>query len=108
MRDEADETRAEKEGKRVKGTAPSLPAKQLAGDYVDPLHGNVHVTNEGGALRLQYGAAFVGTLEHWHYNTFRATWKAAWRAPELVTFVVDEDGSPSAVELMGARFSRKP
>jgi len=108
LRVEADKTRAEKEGKRVKGTAPSLPAKQLAGDYVDPLHGDVHVTNEGGALRLQYGGAFVGTLEHWHYNTFRATWKAAWRAPELVTFVVDEDGSPSAVELMGARFSRKP
>ena len=83
-------------------------SKQLAGDYVDPLHGDVHVTDEGGGLRLQYGAAFVGTLEHWHYNTFRATWKAAWRAPELVTFVVDEDGSPSAVELMGARFGRKP
>jgi len=108
LRDEADKARAEKESKRVKGTAPSLPAKQLAGDYVDPLHGDVRVTIEDGGLRLQYGAAFVGTLEHWHYNTFRATWKAAWRAPELVTFVVDEDGSPSAVELRGARFSRKP
>src|SRR6185436_13640896 len=104
LRDEADKARAEKESKRVKGTAPSLPAKQLAGDYVDPLHGDVHVTNEGGGLRLQYGAAFVGALEHWHYNTFRATWKAAWRTPELVTFVVDEDGRASGLELMGARF----
>jgi CubicO group peptidase (beta-lactamase class C family) len=108
LRDEADKTRAEKEAKRVKGTAPSLPLKQFAGDYVDPLHGDVRVTTEGGALRLQYGEAFAGTLEHWHYNTFRATWKAAWRAPELVTFVVDEEGRAGVVELMGARFARKP
>ena len=108
LRADADKARAEKEGKRVKGTAPSLPVKQLAGDYVDPLHGDVRITHEGDALGLQYGAAFVGTLEHWHYNTFRATWKAPWRSPELVTFVVDEDGRASVVELMGARFARKP
>jgi CubicO group peptidase (beta-lactamase class C family) len=108
LRDEADKTRAEKEAKRVKGTAPSLPLKQIAGDYVDPLHGEVRVTHEGAGLRLQYGAAFVGALEHWHYNTYRATWDAAWRAPELVTFGVDEDGRPGAVEMMGARFARKP
>jgi CubicO group peptidase (beta-lactamase class C family) len=106
LRDEADKARAEKEGKRVKGTAPSLAPPQLAGDYADRLHGTVQVTNEGGTLALQYGAAFVGTLEHWHYNTFRARWKAAWRAPELVTFIVDEDGRASAIEMIGARFAR--
>jgi len=107
LREEADKARAEKEGKRVAGTSPSLPVKQLAGDYADPLHGDVHVTSEGEKLTLQYGAAFVGTLEHWHYNTFRAVWKAAWRTPELVTFVVDEDGRASGLELMGARFVRR-
>ena len=40
--------------------------------------------------------AFVGTLEHWHYDTFRATWDAAWRGTELVTFVLDADGQPAA------------
>jgi hypothetical protein len=64
------------------------------------------VTSEAGRLRIEYGAAFVGMLEHWHYNTFRATWKAGWRAPELVTFVVDEDGAPGALEMMGARSAR--
>jgi CubicO group peptidase (beta-lactamase class C family) len=106
LRDEAEKARAEKEAKRVKGTTPSLAPAQLAGRYSDPLRGDVHVTLEGGTLALQYGAAFVGSLEHWHYNTFRASWKAAWRAPELVTFVLDEDGGASAVEMMGARFAR--
>ncbi len=63
---------------------------------------------DAGQLRIQYGSAFVGTLDHWHYNTFRARWNAAWRAPELVNFVLDDDGQPTVVELLGARFMRKP
>ena len=66
------------------------------------------VAYDSGGLGIQYGAAFVGTLEHWHFNTFRAKWKAAWRAPELVNFVLDADGRPDTLELMGARFARKP
>ena len=108
LREEAEKTRAQKEGTRVAGTSPSLPLKQAAGVYSDPLHGDVHVTGEGGKLALQYGAAFIGTLEHWHYNTFRAAWKAPWRTPELVTFIVDEDGRVSALEMMGARFVHRP
>lgn len=53
-------------------------------------------------------SAFVGPLEHWHYNTFRAKWEAIWREPELVTFVLDAEGKPSAIELTGARFARVP
>jgi CubicO group peptidase (beta-lactamase class C family) len=98
--------RAKKDALRVAGTSPSLPPARFAGDYSEALHGDVKVTHDGHALHVQYGSAFDGTLEHWHYNTFRATWKAAWRAPQLVTFVLDEDGKPAAVELLGARFAR--
>jgi CubicO group peptidase (beta-lactamase class C family) len=108
LKKEADQERAEKDARRIKGTSPSLPLAQLAGDYVDPLHGDVTVSFDAGQLRIQYGSAFVGTLEHWHYNTFRATWNAAWRAPELVNFVIDADGQPGVLELLGARFVRKP
>ena len=45
--------------------------------------------------------------KHLHDNTFRAAWKASWRAPELVNFALDADGQPAALEMMGARFSRK-
>jgi len=107
LRHDEEEARTKKEALHVAGTSPSLPPARFAGDYSEPLHGDVKVTHDGNALRLQYGAAFVGTLEHWHYNTFRATWAAAWRSPQLVTFTLDEDGKPAAVELMGARFTRK-
>jgi CubicO group peptidase (beta-lactamase class C family) len=108
LKKEADHERAEKDARRVTGTSPSLPLARLAGDYTDPLHGDVNVSFDAGQLRIQYGSAFVGTLEHWHYNTFRARWTAAWRAPELVNFVLDDDGQPTVVELLGARFVRKP
>jgi hypothetical protein len=105
---EEQQARAKRDSRRATGTAPSLPAKQFAGDYVDPLHGDISVTYDSAGLAIHYGAAFVGTLEHWHYNTFRATWKAAWRPPELVNFALDADGQPATLEMMGARFSRKP
>jgi CubicO group peptidase (beta-lactamase class C family) len=107
IQSEAAQARARRDGHRVAGTSPSLPVRKFAGDYVDPLHGEVRVGDDPAGLSIRYGSAFVGTLEHWHYNTFRATWKAAWRAPELVTFVLDADGQPASLEMMDARFSRK-
>ena len=104
---EADAERAKKEAARVRGTSPSVPLEKLAGTYSDPLHGDVTVSADGGALQIRYGSGYVGTLEHWHYNTFRATWKAAWREPALVSFGIDEDGHPHTLEMMNATFTRR-
>ena len=107
IRRQADETREKEEAKRVRGTTPSLPLAQYAGTYSDPLRGDAEVTLVDGGLRLRYGPGFVGPLEHWHYNTFRAKWTADWHAPALVTFVLDDAGHPAGVELMGGRFTRR-
>ena len=107
LQKEADDERAKKDALRVTGTSPSVPLQKLAGTYADPLHGDVIVTLDANRLHVQYGSAFVGTLEHWHYNTFRAVWKADWREPSLVTFELDEDGQPYRLEMMNARFTRR-
>jgi CubicO group peptidase (beta-lactamase class C family) len=104
---EADETRNKDEGKRIEGTSPSLPLAEYVGTYRDPLRGEVDVTMANGALRLRYGTGFVGSLTHWHFNTFRAKWTADWRPAALVTFVLDASGRPASVELMGGRFARR-
>jgi len=65
------------------------------------------VTLDGGRLRARYGSAFVGTLEHWNFDTFRATWDSAWRGTALVTFVLDASGQPSRVEAMGAQYTKR-
>ena len=80
------------------GRRRSLPLAATRAPTRDPLYGDVVVTLEGNRLRARYGGAYVGALEHWHYDTFRATWDAAWRGTALVTFVLDADGQPSRLE----------
>jgi CubicO group peptidase (beta-lactamase class C family) len=103
---EAGKERKKIESRRVSGTSPTLPLARYAGTYSDPLRGDVIVTLEGGTLRVRYGGAFEGPLGHWHYDTFRATWDAAWRGTALVTFVIDANGEPARLEAFGARFVR--
>ena len=104
---DAEAARQKREAARVMGTSTSRPLKDYVGSYSDPLYGDVEVLLEDGTLRLRYGPGFAGTLEHWHYNTFRARWAAEWRPPALVNFVLDSSGRVGTLELMGGRFSRK-
>jgi type II secretory pathway pseudopilin PulG len=48
LQNEADQERAKKDARRVSGTAASLPVRKFAGDYSDPLHGEVKITDEAG------------------------------------------------------------
>ena len=106
LQQDADSARRKAEQRRVAGTKPSLALAAYAGTYSDPLFGDVVVTIDGAGLRAKYGHAYVGSLEHWHYDTFRAAWDAAWRGTSLVTFVLDAEGRPSRLEALGARFTR--
>jgi CubicO group peptidase (beta-lactamase class C family) len=105
LQKEGDAQRQKVEAGRISGTSPTLA--RYAGTYSDPLRGDVIVSLEGSRLRARYGGAYVGTLEHWHYDTFRAKWDAAWRGPALATFVLDATGEPSRLQLMGASFARR-
>ena len=103
----ATEVRARIEAQRVTGTSPSLPLERYVGTYKDPVRGEVVVTLDEGVLQLRYGTGFVGRLEHWHFNTFRASWSAEWREPTLVNFLLGAaTGRPDVLELMGGRFVR--
>lgn len=99
--------RKQRDATRVPGTSPSLPLERYAGTYSDPLRGDVEVTHGAAGLRIRQGAAFTGTLEHWHYNTFRARWAAEWRDAPLVTFIVGASGRPEAIEVNGVRFASR-
>jgi CubicO group peptidase (beta-lactamase class C family) len=96
------------ESLRVANTTPSLPLAGYAGTYSDPLRGTIEVTADGDTLRIKYGSGFSGTLEHWHFNTFRAKWNAAWRGRPLVAFTLGAAGGRvDALEMSGGRFLRR-
>lgn len=103
---EAEAERARRQQQRVGGTRPSLSIERYAGKYADPLYGEVEVTaSAGGALRLRWGRR-VATLEHWHYDSFRAPWDARWRGEDRVTFVLGADGEVDRLEIGGAALRR--
>ena len=109
---------AEKQGKeamaniekqRKQGTKPSLALSEYAGTYTDSMYGELKVSNQGNALQVVYGPTFDGTLEHWHYDTFRSVWKDRGLGKAMVTFTVDATGRPSKLDVEGlAEFKRVP
>jgi CubicO group peptidase (beta-lactamase class C family) len=87
------------EASRVMGTKPSLLLEEYAGIYTDKLYGDAKVTLENGKLVLQYGPALIGGLEHWHYDTFRATWRDRLLGKSLVTFTFDAAGKADGLKV---------
>lgn len=58
---------------RVPGTT-AAPASELVGSYTSPLFGTASLTQEDTRLRLRINGIDSGTMEHWHYDTYRVQW----------------------------------
>jgi hypothetical protein len=88
----ADDARA---SSRVTGTTPSLPLKDYSGLFRDRMYGDAEVEMDGDKLTLTLLPAsevFTGTLEHWHYNTFKVVFRDKFLTFGLVTFSFNSSG----------------
>ena len=117
----AKEADQKKLAQRASGTKPSLPLEKYVGVYADSMYGEVRVSlatapvtlasdasrgsesprSADPRLRISYGRMFDGELEHWHYDTFRATWTARNMGRSFVTFALDSDGNVRGLEFEG-------
>jgi len=105
----AKETETKRLAQRVSGTRPSLALEKYAGTYADSMYGEAMIVAENGKLRAMYGTVFDGELEHWHFDTFRATWKAKNMGRSMLTFALDSDGKIRGVEFEGlGTMNRRP
>jgi hypothetical protein len=95
-----DSTEKAFEAKRVPNTHPSLPLERYAGTYLDSLYGTVEIAEQGDRLVARIGPAFVGDLTHWHFDTFKATWRDRGLGTSYLTFNVDAEGKVSSVEVL--------
>jgi len=106
---QAREAQKKQEAQRVSGTKPSLGLDEYAGTYSDSMYGDAKVRVENGALHATLGAAFDGTLEHWHYDTFRAAWRDPMLGKTMLTFVLGADGKVAQLKAEGlADFVKRP
>jgi CubicO group peptidase (beta-lactamase class C family) len=96
------ERRKSIENSRVQGTVPSLPLSEYTGVYHDRVYDQVEVRHTaGGGLEMQFWEddEMVATLEHWHYDTFRASWKNPAMREKFVTFQLDSMGRVSQLNV---------
>jgi CubicO group peptidase (beta-lactamase class C family) len=95
---------------RAKDTKSSLSLDKYAGTYQDEMYGDVKVElDEAGKLVVRYGRAFTGDLEHWHYDTFQATWRDRALGKILITFTLNSQGKVDALKIpIMTDFKRAP
>lgn len=84
---------------RVPGTSPSLPLERYVGKYWEDFCGEMLVTVEDGKLVAHFGSVSKADLVHWHYETFRATWRDPKFAPEFITYTLDKTGAVAAMQV---------
>jgi CubicO group peptidase (beta-lactamase class C family) len=91
--------RARADSQRVANTKPSLPLAGYAGTYTDSLYGTVMVRENGGTLSLEFGPNWRGTLEHYHFDSFRVKFDTPVLPAVPVTFRLNAAGKVEGVDL---------
>ena len=94
---------------RVAGTKPSLPLDRYVGTYADSAFGRATVSLDADGLVVRLGPRHTGRLEHWHYDTFIATWDNPLRGRSAITFPIDAEGKVPEMVVRGLRsYGRVP
>ena len=97
------------ESERVKGTSPSLGLEKYAGTFQSDMYGETKVTFENQKLVVHFGPNFIGDLSHWHYDTFRVTWRDPVQGKGFVNFRLNTQGKAEVVNIENiSEFTRVP
>jgi len=90
------------EAARQPDTRPSLDPAQMLGRYQDDLYGVVEVfaTDDGNlALHFWDDGESILDLEHWHHDTWRASYRNRAQREKFVHFTRDRDGAADALHV---------
>jgi CubicO group peptidase (beta-lactamase class C family) len=93
LREDGKKAERQIDASHVTGTQPSLPLSRYAGVYTDSLYGTATVKLAGNKLGVSFGPLSAADLEPWHYDSFMAYWRDAYRGRQLVTFRLADDGT---------------
>lgn len=107
LREEGKQAERQIDAAHIAGTQPSLPLARYAGVYADSAYGTATVKLEGKKLVVSFGPLSVADLEHWHYDSFMAHWRDAYRGRQLMSFRLAKDGSVSGLAIGDDVFFRR-
>ena len=94
-----EEQEKKRDESRATGTSSSLGLEGYAGTYENEMYGKLLVSLEEGRLVLRRQTAWVGDLEHWHYDTFLVRWRDPVMGKNLVTFRLSPEGKADSLEV---------
>lgn len=84
---------------RIGRTRPSLALPSYAGTYSDSLYGQLAIRVEANKLVADAGPSWLGDVAHWHYDTFRITWRDPMMGKSFATFVIGPSAKIEAMRL---------
>ena len=76
------------------------------GKYKDPLYGELEVSLVEGKLTIHLNNFTKATLEHWHFDTFRATYERAWDGTANAAFILNDLGKIAKLNFDDMQFSK--
>lgn len=103
---QADESWAETQQKRLENTKPGLPAESYAGRYRNSSFGDILIEGTGSDMILKTRLVNF-EMSHWHLETFLVEFETRGMH-EFATFTIQPDGSIQSVDVMGHTFERVP
>ena len=98
-KNEADEKK--KSDERVKGTKPSLGLEGYTGTYDNEVYGPATVTLQEGKLQFSFYPQYVGTMEHWNYDSFQIKWNYRYLDKDMITFTFGTNGKVDGLKWDG-------
>ncbi|HTY38338.1 MAG TPA: serine hydrolase [Bacteroidota bacterium] len=104
-KDKAEEKKTE--DARIKGTKPSLALESYTGTYDNQMYGSVTIALVDGKLNMKFYPTYDGTMEHWHYDSFRVHWMDRSLDKDMITFVLGDDGKVGELRWQGFEVFRK-
>jgi CubicO group peptidase (beta-lactamase class C family) len=95
------------ESRRITDTSPTRTLTDYAGVFLDSLYDSIEVRLEDGELSIEFwnDESLILDLEHWHYDTFRGTWRNPALREKFVWFDLDADGS---INTLNVEFTLRP
>ncbi|MDR7134970.1 CubicO group peptidase (beta-lactamase class C family) [Lysobacter niastensis] len=80
---------------------PTLAQASYAGRYADPWYGPITITNDKGALRVNFlqTPGLTGRLEHVRYDTFRTVWDNPEYEQAYVNFGLNAEGKVERITM---------
>jgi hypothetical protein len=95
------------EAERVTGTSPSLALEKYSGTFQNEMYGESKVGFENAKLVVRFGPNYTGDLEHWHFDTFRVTWRDPSQGKGFINFKLNSQGKADSLAIEGiADFTR--